>query len=118
MEKGETGITEFVPLSFIAREAPMVKKSLVPGIRTNITREDVLSMYAVARLMLHSSYAGEARTAACAGVPVQRSTKSQSLRVFEEEPSEPEPSWDGERFGSYPSLIASPEFRFKERRSA
>ena len=50
METG--GITEFVPLSFIATEAPMVKKSLVPGVRTDVTREDVLRMYAVARLML------------------------------------------------------------------
>ncbi len=50
METG--GITEFVPLSFIATEAPMVKKSLVPGVRTDVTREDVLRMYSVARLML------------------------------------------------------------------
>jgi 7,8-didemethyl-8-hydroxy-5-deazariboflavin synthase CofH subunit len=46
------GFTEFVPLSFIAAEAPMAKKSLVPGIRPNIVREDVLRTYAVARLML------------------------------------------------------------------
>src|SRR5579863_7871924 len=47
----ETGrITEFVPLSFIAAEAPMVKKSLVPAVPTNVTREDVLRMYAIARL--------------------------------------------------------------------
>lgn len=52
IQKQTGGITEFVPLSFIAAEAPMVKKSLVPGIRTNITREDVLKMYAIARLML------------------------------------------------------------------
>ena len=52
IQKETGGITEFVPLSFIAAEAPMVKKSLVAGIRTNITREDVLRMYAVARLML------------------------------------------------------------------
>ncbi len=50
METG--GITEFVPLSFIAAEAPMVKKSLVPGIQADVAREDVLRMYAVARLML------------------------------------------------------------------
>jgi FO synthase subunit 2 len=46
------GITEFVPLSFISAEAPMVKKSLVPRVRTDVTREDVLRMYAIARLML------------------------------------------------------------------
>ena len=52
IQKETGGITEFVPLSFIAAEAPMVKKSLVPGIRTNVPREDVLRMYAVSRLML------------------------------------------------------------------
>ena len=52
IQKDTGGITEFVPLSFIAAEAPMVKKSLVAGVRTEVTREDVLRMYAVARLML------------------------------------------------------------------
>lgn len=160
------GITEFVPLSFIAAEAPMVKKSLVPGIPTNIHREDVLRMYAVARLMLDpwipniqaawvkqgpqlaqaclkagandfggtlmnesiSTSAGaphgqflhpaELRSwiRAAGRVPVQRSTTYQPVRVFEQEPSEPEPGWDGDRFGSYATLIASPEFRFRDRR--
>src|SRR5271169_1533721 len=44
IQKETGGITEFVPLSFIAAEAPMVKKSLVPGIRSELTREDVLRM--------------------------------------------------------------------------
>jgi 7,8-didemethyl-8-hydroxy-5-deazariboflavin synthase CofH subunit len=163
----ETGaITEFVPLSFIATEAPMVKKSLVPGVRTNVTREDILRMYAVARLMLDpwipniqatwvkqgpqlaqeclqagandfggtlmnesiSTSAGAPhgqflhptelrhwiRTAG--RLPVQRSTTYKTLRVFEEEPIEPEPSWDAKSFGSYATLIASPEFRFRDRR--
>jgi FO synthase subunit 2 len=48
-------------------------------------------------------------------VPVQRSTTYQTLRVFEEEPNEPEPGWDGDRFGSYATLIASPEFRFRDK---
>ena len=52
IQKETGGITEFVPLSFIAAEAPMVKKSLVAGVRTEVAREDVLRMYAVARLML------------------------------------------------------------------
>jgi 7,8-didemethyl-8-hydroxy-5-deazariboflavin synthase CofH subunit len=159
------GITEFVPLSFIAAEAPMVKKSLVAGVQTEVAREDVLRMYAVARLMLdpwipniqaawvkqgaqlgqqclqagandfggtlmnesistsagaqHGQFLHPAnlrkwiRTAG--RVPVQRSTTYQTLRVFEEEPSEPEPSWDGDRFGSYATLIASPEFRFRDK---
>jgi 7,8-didemethyl-8-hydroxy-5-deazariboflavin synthase CofH subunit len=168
IQKETGGITEFVPLSFIAAEAPMVKKSLVAGVHTNFTREDVLRMYAVARLMLDpwitniqatwvkqgarlaqecleagandfggtlmnesiSTSAGaqhgqflhpaELRSwiRAAGRVPVQRSTSYQTLRVFEEEPSEPEPSWDGDRFGSYATLIASPEFRFRDRRES
>jgi FO synthase subunit 2 len=160
------GITEFVPLSFIATEAPMVKKSLVPGIPTDVTREDVLRMYAVARLMLDpwipniqatwvkqgSRLAQECLDAgandfggtlmnesistsagaphgqflhpvelrqwirAAGRIPVQRSTTYKTLRVFEQEPIEPEPSWDADTFGSYATLIASPEFRFRDRR--
>jgi 7,8-didemethyl-8-hydroxy-5-deazariboflavin synthase CofH subunit len=164
METG--GITEFVPLSFIATEAPMVKKSLVPGVRTDVTREDVLRMYAVARLMLdpwipniqatwvkqgpqlaqeclqagandfggtlmnesistsagapHGQFLHPAELRGwirCAGrIPVQRSTTYRTLRVFEQEPIEPEPSWDADSFGSYATLIASPEFRFRDKR--
>src|SRR5271170_6881969 len=165
IQKDTGGITEFVPLSFIAAEAPMVKKSLMADVRTEVTREVVLRMYAVARLMLDpwipniqatwvkqgaqlaqeclragandfggtlmnesiSTSAGaqhgqflhptamRSRIRAAGRVPVQRSTTYKTLRVFEQEPSEPEPSWDGERFGSYATLIASPEFRFRDR---
>jgi FO synthase subunit 2 len=164
METG--GITEFVPLSFIAAEAPMVKKSLVPGIQADVAREDVLRMYAVARLMLDawipniqaawvkqgprlaqeclqagandfggtlmnesiSTSAGASHgqflhpvdlrgwIRAAGRLPIQRSTTYKTLRVFEQEPIEPEPRWDGDRFGSYATLIASPEFRFRDRR--
>lgn len=164
METG--GITEFVPLSFIATEAPMVKKSLVPGVHPAVAREDVLRMYAVARLMLDpwipniqatwvkqgpqlaqeclragandfggtlmnesiSTSAGAPHgqflhptklrhwIRAAGRIPVQRSTTYKTLRVFEQEPIEPEPSWDADRFGSYATLIASPEFRFRDRR--
>jgi FO synthase subunit 2 len=158
------GFTEFVPLSFIASEAPMAKKSLVPGIRPEVAREDVLRMFAVARLMLDrwipnlqatwvkqgpqlaqeclaagandfggtlmnesiSTSAGasygqflhprEMRSwiRGAGRVPVQRSTTYHTLQVFEHEPAEPEPSWDGANFGSYGDLIASGEFRFRE----
>jgi 7,8-didemethyl-8-hydroxy-5-deazariboflavin synthase CofH subunit len=164
METG--GITEFVPLSFIAAEAPMFKKTLVPGVPAVVTREDVLRMYAVARLMLDrwipniqaawvkqgpqlaqaclhagandfggtlmnesiSTSAGaphgqflhpaEIRSwiRAAGRTPVQRSTTYKTLRVFEQEPTEPEPGWDGNRFGSYATLTASSEFRFQARR--
>ena len=166
IQKETGGITEFVPLSFIATEAPMVKKSLVPGVRTNVTREDVLRMYGVARLMLDpwipniqatwvkqgpqlaqeclqagandfggtlmnesiSTSAGaphgqflhpaELRSwiRSAGRIPVQRSTTYKTLRVFEQEPIEPEASWDADSFGSYTTLIASPEFRFRDRR--
>src|ERR1700733_4003693 len=165
IQKETGGITEFVPLSFIAAEAPMVKKSLVPGVAKDVSREDVLRMYAVARLMLDpwipniqatwvkqgaqlaqeclqagandfggtlmnesiSTSAGASHgqflhpaelrdwIRAAGRIPVQRSTTYRTLRVFEQEPIEPEASWDGDRFGSYATLIASPEFRFRDR---
>jgi 7,8-didemethyl-8-hydroxy-5-deazariboflavin synthase CofH subunit len=166
IQKDTGGITEFVPLSFISAEAPMAKKSLVPGVRTIVTHQDVLRMYAVSRLMLDpwipniqatwvkqgpllaqdclragandfggtlmnesiSTSAGaphgqflhptEIRSwiRSAGRIPVQRSTTYKSLRVFEQEPAAPEASWDAARFGSYAMLIASPEFRFRDRR--
>lgn len=165
IQKETGGFTEFVPLSFIASEAPMVRKSLVSGVRANITREDVLRMYAVARLMLdpwitniqatwvkqgprlaqeclqagandfggtlmnesistsagapHGQFLRPAEIRSwireAGRIPVQRSTTYQTLRVFEEEPAEPEATWSEERFGSYGKLIASDEFRFRAR---
>jgi 7,8-didemethyl-8-hydroxy-5-deazariboflavin synthase CofH subunit len=165
IQKETGGFTEFVPLSFIASEAPMVKKSLVAGVRTSITKEDVLRMYAISRLMLDpwivnvqatwvkqgprlaqacldagandfggtlmnesiSTSAGaphgqflhptEMRSwiRAAGRIPFERSTIYRTLRVFEQEPADPEPPWSEERFGSYGQLIASPEFRFRER---
>jgi CofH subfamily radical SAM domain protein len=47
------GFTEFVPLSFIHSEAPMYLKGLVPGVRAGATPDEVIRMYAVARIMLH-----------------------------------------------------------------
>jgi len=52
IQKETGGFTEFVPLSFIRAEAPMVKKSLVP-VPFETGRDDVLRMYAVSRLMLN-----------------------------------------------------------------
>lgn len=166
IQKDTGGFTEFVPLSFIAAEAPMFKKSLVTGIAANIHHEDVLRMYAVARLMLdpwipniqaawvkqglalaqeclnagandfggtlmnesistsagaqHGQFQQPAdlrRSIRSAGrVPFQRSTTYKTLRVFQQELDEPEPAWESDRFGSYASLISSPEFRFRARR--
>jgi 7,8-didemethyl-8-hydroxy-5-deazariboflavin synthase CofH subunit len=165
IQKETGGFTEFVPLSFIAAEAPMAKKSLVPGLHPVVSRDDVLRMYAVARLMLDPWFTniqatwvkqGPRLAQAClhagandfggtlmnesistsagaphgqflhpaemrrwirdAGrIPVQRSTTYTTLRSFEEEPAESEAPWAGERFGSYGELIASTEFRFRDR---
>src|SRR6185295_560948 len=48
------GFTEFVPLSFIASEAPMFAKGLVPNIRPGATGAEVMKMYAVSRIMLNN----------------------------------------------------------------
>lgn len=168
VQKRTGGITEFVPLSFISSEAPMVKKSLVPGVRTEVTREEVLRMYAVSRLMLDpwiqsiqvawvkqgpqlakdclgagandfggtlmnesiSTSAGASHgqflhpsqmrswIRAAGRIPAERSTTYQLLRVFEEEPPEAEFAWSDERFGTYKSLTASSQFRFRDRHSS
>jgi FO synthase subunit 2 len=167
IQKETGGFTEFVPLSFIAAEAPMVRKSLVPGVRTVVTREDVLRMYAVARLMLdrwipnlqaawvkqgpelaqaclaagandfggtlmnesistsagapHGQFLEPAQMRswirAAGRTPVERSTTYKTLRVFEDEPAIPERRWSEAAFGSYASLISSPEFRFRDRQT-
>src|SRR5215469_17288801 len=49
IQKETGGFTEFVPLSFIATEAPMFRKGLVPGLQPNVPEDDVMRMYAVAR---------------------------------------------------------------------
>jgi FO synthase subunit 2 len=163
IQKETGGFTEFVPLSFIASEAPMVKNSLVPGVARSVAPEDVLRTYAISRLMLdpwitnvqatwvkqgprlaqdclhagandfggtlmnesistsagatHGQFLHPAEIRSwirgAGRIPVQRSTTYRLLRVFEEEPLEPEPAWEGERFGSYQQLVASREFRFR-----
>lgn len=46
------GFTEFVPLSFVHAEAPMFLKDEVPGVQEGPTGNDVVRLYAIARLML------------------------------------------------------------------
>jgi FO synthase subunit 2 len=168
LQRETGGFTEFVPLSFIHTEAPMYQKSLVPGLRAGATREEVLRMYAVSRIMLYghidhiqaswvkqgiemakaclkagaddlggtlmnesiSTAAGaehghfmrpaDLRNAAreTGRMPVERTTTYQTLRVMEQEPERPErldmAGISPEQFGSYHSLIASSEFRYKK----
>ncbi len=48
------GFTEFVPLSFVYKEAPMYKHGLVNGLRQGASREEVIKMHAIARIMLNN----------------------------------------------------------------
>ena len=48
------GFTEFVPLSFIASEAPMYQKGLIEGLRGGATGAEVMKMYAVSRIVLNN----------------------------------------------------------------
>ena len=48
------GITEFVPLSFVASEAPMFLKRLVENVRSGPTGTDVIKVHAIARIMLNN----------------------------------------------------------------
>lgn len=54
IQKETNGFTEFVPLSFIHTEAPMFKHSFVKGVRAGATREEVVKMHAIARLMFNN----------------------------------------------------------------
>jgi FO synthase subunit 2 len=46
------GFTEFVPLSFVHQEAPMHVKQYLPDLRQGPTGNEVVRLYAIARLML------------------------------------------------------------------
>lgn len=54
IQKETGGFTEFVPLNFIANEAPMYKYKLHKGIRSGASARDVLLMHAIARIMLNN----------------------------------------------------------------
>jgi FO synthase subunit 2 len=56
IQKNTRGFTEFVPLSFVHQEAPMVQKGLVRQARRGATPEQVVKMHAVARLMLGATF--------------------------------------------------------------
>jgi FO synthase subunit 2 len=54
IQKETGGFTEFVPLGFVHREAPMYNHSLVKGISPGPTGQDVIKMHAVSRIMLNN----------------------------------------------------------------
>jgi len=53
IQKTSGGFTELVPLSFVHTEAPMYARRLVPGVRPGATREEVIRMHAVSRIVLN-----------------------------------------------------------------
>jgi 7,8-didemethyl-8-hydroxy-5-deazariboflavin synthase CofH subunit len=56
VQKETGGFSEFVPLSFVAEEAPMFKRSLVRGVRSGPNEDDVVRVHAIARLMLGATF--------------------------------------------------------------
>src|SRR5574337_1726353 len=56
IQKATGGFTEFVPLSLVHHEAPIFRRRLVQGIRQGATRDEVVKVYALARLMLGATF--------------------------------------------------------------
>lgn len=54
IQKSTGGFTEFVPLNFIASEAPMFKHKLHDGIREGSNSKDILLTHAIARIMFNN----------------------------------------------------------------
>ena len=54
IQKQTNGFTEFVPLSFVHKEAPMYNHNLIKGIAPGPTGQDVIKMHAVSRIMLNN----------------------------------------------------------------
>ena len=54
IQKQTGGFTEFVPLSFVHKEAPMYNHNLVNSISPGPTGQDVIKMHAVSRIMLNN----------------------------------------------------------------
>jgi FO synthase subunit 2 len=52
IQRDTGGFTEFVPLSFVHEEAPMTLRHQLPELRPGPTGDDVIRLYAIARLML------------------------------------------------------------------
>jgi 7,8-didemethyl-8-hydroxy-5-deazariboflavin synthase CofH subunit len=52
MQRATKGFTEFVPLSFVHEESPLFAKAEVKGVHPGPTGNDVIRLYAIARLVL------------------------------------------------------------------
>jgi FO synthase subunit 2 len=55
IQKDTGGFTEFVPLSFVHEEAPMTLRQQLTDLRAGPTGDDVIRLYAIARLVLGST---------------------------------------------------------------
>lgn len=56
MQRETGGFTEFVPLSFVHAEAPLHFKRMLSGVRPGPTGNEIVRLYAIARLMLGDSF--------------------------------------------------------------
>lgn len=56
IQKATGGFTEFVPLSFVHQDAPLFVKSKIPGVRPGPDGDEVMRLYAIARLMLGPTF--------------------------------------------------------------
>ncbi|MEZ4287827.1 MAG: 5-amino-6-(D-ribitylamino)uracil--L-tyrosine 4-hydroxyphenyl transferase CofH [Polyangiales bacterium] len=56
IQKRTQGFTEFVPLSFVHEEAPLFLQESKSGVRPGPTGDDVIRLYAIARLMLGATF--------------------------------------------------------------
>jgi len=54
IQRETKGFTEFVPLSFIYEEAPMYKYKLINNVKAGPTGEEIVALYATARLVLNN----------------------------------------------------------------
>ena len=54
IQKESGGFTEFVPLNFIAEEAPMYKRELFENSRAGASAQDTLLTHAISRIMLNN----------------------------------------------------------------
>jgi FO synthase subunit 2 len=54
IQKQTNGFTEFVPLGFVHKEAPMYHNNLVTGISPGPTGHEVIKMHAISRIMLNN----------------------------------------------------------------
>jgi FO synthase subunit 2 len=54
VQRETKGFTEFVPLSFVHKEAPMYAKKFISGISPGPDRSEIIKMHAVSRIMLNN----------------------------------------------------------------